>query len=171
MNKFSPKEIAEVIGLLAILAGLYFVYTEIQQTSIIARAEMSAVAQMRMEYISAQFSEPEFRATYVKGLRSPEDLTESERLRLHAFFEDVVGILFYESHNYNLGIFEEYEVLTSLIARRYFMRGFGRAWWRIEKATVPDAIVRLVDREIADPDRSIDWIWLDDQLRSEIDAR
>lgn len=170
LNKSSLKQIAEIVGLLAILVGLYFVYTEIRQTSIIARSEMSASAQMRPEYITAQFSDPGFRQLYIKGLRTPSDLLESERLRLTAFFEDVLTLMYFEYHHFSLGIFEEYEVLTRFYARRYFMRGFGRAWWNIRRESVPRQISDIVEQEVSTLERSIDWIWLDDQLTREIDS-
>ena len=170
MNKLTWKEIAELVGLATILLGMYFVYAEIQQNGVIARVELSSFAQQRMEYIRAPLMDSEFSKVYIKGVKTPTELDESERQQLNAFFADVVGVMIYERHNYRLGIFEEYESLTRLLARRYLMQGFGRAWWNVEKVSVPPEIVEVVDQELMNLDRSLDWTWSDSRLREQIES-
>ena len=155
---------------MAILIGLYFVYAEIRQNGVIARAEMSSQSQMRIEYINAQFSESTFRAIYIKGVRSPSDLNESERLRLHTFFDDVAAILLYEHNTYRLGIFKEYEFFTRILANRYFRQGFGRAWWNVQKVRFGPEIGDVVDNELMKMDPTYDWIRIDEELQNEVES-
>ena len=170
MKKLTWKEVAELAGLAAILLGICLVYAEIRQSGVIARAELSTVAQQRVEYITAQFGDPEFSKLYIKGLRLPAELDESERHRLHAFFGDVVGIMRYEYHNYQLGIFGEYEGITRVLARRFLMQGFGRASWNVTKTGVHPDIVEFVDEVLANSDNSTDWVRSDFLLREEIES-
>lgn len=170
LNKSAWKEIAELVGLLTILVGVYFVYAEIRQNGNIARAELSTVAQMRHEYIGAPLRDPEFSKLYIKGLRAPTELGESERQRLDSYFRDVFLVMLYEYHNFQLGIFENYEPVTRRLARSYFMHGFGRAWWNMTREFAPPDLVEVVDQELMNLDQSNDWVSRDFLLREEIEA-
>ena len=170
MNKSAWKEIAELVGLLTILLGVYFVYAEIRQNGKIARAELSAVAQMRFEYINAPRRDPEFSKLYIKGQRTPAELDESERQRLDSYFQDVFLIMIYEYHNYRLEIFIDYEPVTKRLARRYFVQGFGRAWWNMTREYAPPDLAEVVDKELMKLDQSNGWTSRDLRLREKIES-
>jgi len=143
------KEIAELLGLAAILSGMYFVYTEIQQNRTISRVEMNSVNRGRLDEIRVRVLEPEFSVLYLKGAQTPTDLNESERQMLNAHFESLFTVMSSEFHNHRLGIFDEYANLQRWIAQQYFVRGYGRAYWNVRKKTFIPEVVAIVDEELS----------------------
>ncbi len=133
LNMSKWKEIAELVGLVAILLGIYFVYTEIQQNSQIARAELASETSQYIQEIYVRLSDPQFATLYVKGQHSPADLTESERLQLTAFFEQIAAIISRENILFNLNVFGERDSIPKLLGPRFFGSGYGALWWNARK--------------------------------------
>ncbi len=164
------KEVAELIGLVAILTGMYFVYAEIQQSSTIARAELSSANFQRMAELRDKLLDAEFSDLYQKGVRSPSDLNESERDVLGGYFMSLLWVLIFEKQNYDLGIFAEYDQMARFVTRQYFVRGYGRAFWNVAKNQFDVDIAAVVNEELAKIDGAGDPPDLHLKLLREIEA-
>ncbi len=90
MNLKIVKESVEFLALLAILLGLYFVYAELRQNGVIARAEVNNIVFQNLMDQRRWKSDPEFSKIYLKGLYAPGELTEAERFRLNEFYDSVL---------------------------------------------------------------------------------
>jgi hypothetical protein len=145
MPSLKWKAVAELAGIMAILAGLYFVYDEIRQTATIARAELGAVSVDNLQEIQDAWREPVFSRLYLKGLHSPGELDESERFQLNAFYNKVMLTYLFELNSYRRGIFEEYDNLPKATASAFFASGYGRVWWNVQRQFTNPLIVEAVD--------------------------
>ena len=164
------KEVAELVGLIAILSGMFLVYEEIRQNSAIARAELSSANFQRMAELRDELLDEEFSALYQKGVQSPETLDTSERQVLREYFNSFIWVLAFEYQNYNLGIFAEYDQMARIVARQQFARGFGRAYWNAAKNRFNPDIVAVVDEELARFDGAGDLPLLDQEILRQIEA-
>ena len=158
------KELAELGGISVILIGLVFVYLEIQQNGIIARAELLSGTTETFFAINQQLSDPDFAKLYMKSLHSPTDLTESERLQINALLDTVLKQYAREIRIYDLGVFGEYEDVARGSSPFFFGGTYGRAWWEIHKGTVHPTIAAVVDDELSKTDGNSSWIEYDAQL-------
>ena len=127
------NDIAELVGLLAILLGIYLVYAEIQQNNHLARAELASDTSEYVQDIYAKLCDPQFATLYVKGQHSPADLTDSERLQLTAFFEQIATIISREGFLFDFNVFRERESVARHLAQRFFASGYGAMWWNARK--------------------------------------
>jgi hypothetical protein len=164
------KEIAELVGLTAILAGMYLVYEEIQQNSTIARAELSSANFQRMAELRDDLLDPTFSDLYQKGVQSPETLKQSERQLLVNYYGSFIWVLVSEYQNYNLGIFAEYDQMARIVARQQFSRGFGRAYWNAVRNGINPDIVSNVDEELDRIDSLRELPDLDQEIVRQIEA-
>jgi hypothetical protein len=164
------KEIAELVGLAAILSGMYFVYAEIQQNGVIARAELSSESFQRMAELRDKLLDSEFSDLYQKGVLSPESLSKSERHVLRAYFESLLWVLGSEYQNHSLGIFAEYDGMARLVTRQHFVRGYGRAFWNAAKLRFNPDIVAVVNEELAKIDAAGGYVDLDLEILQQIEA-
>lgn len=164
------KEVLEVVGLVAILSGMYFVYAEIKQNGTIARAELSSDSLQRMGELRDKLLDPEFSALYQKGFKSPSDLSESERDVLSGFFRSLIWVLYFEYQNYNLGIFAEYDQMARTVTRQYFASGYGRAYWRAVENRIGADIAAVVNEELSKIDAGGNLPVSDLEILQEIDA-
>jgi len=65
------KNVAEVIGTGAIIVGLIFVYAELRQNRIIARAELSAESACMFAALDERERDPQFARMLVKSKDKP----------------------------------------------------------------------------------------------------
>lgn len=149
VNSLKWNEIAELVGLAAILSGIFFVYAEIKQNGTIAQAELNFANRANLDDISTRVLDPEFSALYLKGIHNPAELNETERQSLNAHFESLLAVLSFEYHSTRLGIFREYEILPRQIAREYFAVGYGRAFWNVRMRTYIPQVVTIVEDELS----------------------
>ena len=164
------KEIAELTGLVAILVGMFFVYTEIQQNSTIARAELSAANFQRLAELRDKLLDTEFSDMYEKGVRTPEALNASERQVLKQYYGSFIWVLVAEYQNYNLGIFAEYDQMGRILARQQFHRGYGRAYWNAVKDRLDPNVANVVNQELANIDAGNAEADIDQEILRQIEA-
>ena len=162
------KEIAELVGLAAILFGMYFVYTEIQQNSQIARAELASETAGYLKNIQEKLSDPQFAAIYVKGRHSPADLTETERLQLNSFFEQLIVIFGRENMLFSLGIFGEKAVIPKLLAPMFLASGYGEIWWNARKDSYSSSAKATIDEALSELDGANLILELDQRIIQQI---
>ena len=153
MRTTNWKDIVEVVGIASIVVGLVFVYLELRQTSTIARAEMSNEANQILAELDEQERDPSFARILIKADSNPEELSQTERLQLNAFFRRVLDAYSRENYYYRLGIFDEWVSPIRRTAPRYFGSGYGRAWWDVRKSFFISATRTAVAVEV---DRSLE---------------
>ena len=168
MRTINWKSAVEFAGITGILIGLYFVYAELQQNSTIARAELNIFVSQKSLDIRDHFSDPEFVEIYLKGLDSAEELNAAERRQLSEFYQDVASVFGYEYRNYLLGIFVEYEELPRILVRRYMTGQFARAWWAVQRESVPAAVRLVIDDELSRSSSKNLELQFDSKLQDEI---
>lgn len=95
--------------------------------------------------VNQMLSEPQFAGVYTKALSLPRDLTAEERLQVNAMLSSVANIFRRERQLYNMGIFVEYENMPRTVSAIFFTTEYGRAYWAVERETMPEAIRRVVD--------------------------
>ena len=108
MKSIDWKSIVEIVGIGALIVGLYFVYEELRQTSTIARANMSLEITRITIDLNAQERDPEFAQVLVRARTVPDELTPAERIQLNAYYRDVMEVYVREFYSFNLGIFPEW---------------------------------------------------------------
>ena len=161
---------AELAGIVAILFGLYFVYEEIQQNGVIAKAELISQNIQRRSELNEQFRSPVFVNLYLKGIRTPDELDEIERLQLDRYFRERLSLVNFEFYNYQLGLFDEFSQMARSVARNNFLSGYGKAWWNIRKKTHAPAVVKVIDDEIAKNEGFDAYAKFDAEILHEIDS-
>jgi hypothetical protein len=141
----------KLAGITAILVGLAFVYMEIQQNGIVARASLASGTSNQIDSIYQQLSDPQFAGVYSKSLQSPESLTESERMQLNGFYSRFMPMFGRERILYRLGLWESPDAITKTFAPTFFADGYGSVWWSIRKETVASDMVLAIDSAIEAP--------------------
>jgi hypothetical protein len=149
MKPVNWKSVVELAGIAGILLGLYFVYAELQQSGMIARAELNTYLIPQYLDIQEHFSDPEFSELYLKASESADVLTIAERRQLYVFYEGIGDVFMYENWNYQLGIFADQEGLPRKLVRRYLTGQFGRAWWAVTRNSIPEGVKLVVDDEMS----------------------
>ena len=170
MAKSSWKDIAELVGIVAILFGLYFVYTEIRQSRIIAQAEINTVTLQSLMDQRRWKADPEFSKIYLKGLYAPSELTEADRFRLNQFFDSVLISYQFEYTNYNYGIFAEYTNVPKNTSPAIFGAGYGRFWWNVRRKTTNPDIAEVIDNAISELDGANVVLDFDRQIQQQIES-
>ena len=128
------RAVTELVGALSIVLSLVFVGMELRQSSVVARAELSAESsQIFREILDAQQS-PQFASTFLKAQLSPGELTASERIQVRAFLTRVLHLFEKEKYNYDRGIFDTWEEYIYFLAPLYFAEGYGRAFFEVLRA-------------------------------------
>ena len=171
MRNHEWKGAVEFVGITAILAGLLFVYLEIQQNGDIARADLASGAAERIDSIYQHLSETELSSIYAKSLHEPGELTEVERIQLNAFFERVFRIFGREWALFHFGVADDYRILPTQIAPVFFHSGYGKIWWNIRKETVTPPLVMTIDRALAESEGRESFIKIDSRIKELIDVQ
>ena len=159
------RDYMELVGILAILIGLFFVQREIQLNSTIARAELSAETSRNLSQLDEMIISGEISELWSKSLQTPGDLTFTERLRLNVFLENVLIQYNRECYYEEIEIFEECESVPRDTAVKYFSSEYGRAFWdTVRNRMVGPRITSLVDAALATDPSTMVWIQLDNQV-------
>jgi hypothetical protein len=163
MKSINWKDIAELLGTAAILFGLFLVYEEIRQNSVMARAEMSAETNQNLFALDQLILDPDLASTYLKSLDDPENLTKVERMQVNTILQNV--LLQYERECYyrNIGVFSECDSIPRTTALKYFGSKYGRAFWKtVRNNMVRPYIAKIIDKVLAETS--------DDNIYSQIDT-
>jgi hypothetical protein len=142
------KNIAESVGVLAIVIGLFLVYEELRQNRTIARAELSAESARMFSVLDEQERDPDFARVLIKSREAPGELTSVERTQLNSYLHGALIVYIRERYNYQRGIFEEWTSLIRPTAPKYFGSVYGRAFWKASKRLYPPEIVAEVDEAL-----------------------
>ena len=165
------KGTAEFVGIAAILAGLIFVYMEIQQNGDIARAELASGTAERIDAVYEHLSDPGFSIVYAKSLHKPDELTEAERIQLNAFYERVFRIFGREYALFHFGVSDDFEMIPTQIAPVFFRSKYGQTWWSIRKETVTPRLVETIDRVLQESNGHVSFIEIDSRMQEWIGSQ
>ena len=148
MKSIDLKETVELVGIVAILLGLYYVHQEVRLNSTIARAELSAETARNFSALDELLLQPEMTEVYVKSQEDPESLTATERMQVNTILKNVLFQYQREYYYYELGIFEEWESYPRYTALEYFGSRYGRAFWNTYRSRMTIAEISVVIDEV-----------------------
>ena len=152
MKSTNWKDVAELVGIVAIVASLVFVGLEMRQDHTVARSELGAGSFESLASLRQQMIEPEFAATYTKMLEQPEQLTTTEQLQINAYLDAVKFLIIRECYLYERGIFTECEIFVHEYGSYFFGNSYAQTWWRLQSPEKLSFLPDWVDRQISDID-------------------
>ena len=130
MSSSSWKDIAEFIGIIAIVASLIFVGLELQQDRQLTRAQLGSNANEFMAQVDLSMSSPDVGLVWAKMLQSPQDLTVAEMTQVDGILRSAYTMMLRECYLVIMEVFSECQTLVGVVARNYFSNEYAQAWWR-----------------------------------------
>jgi len=151
MKSINWKDIAELIGTAAILFGLFLVYEEIQQNSVMVRAEMSSETSENLSALDQLILDPDLASVYLKSQDDPENLTKVERMQVNMILQSVLRQYRRECYYRSIGVFRECHTVPRDTALKYFGSRYGRAFWKtVRNNMVGPDIAKIIDKVLAE---------------------
>lgn len=152
------NEIAELVGIAAIVASLVFVGLQMRQDHVFARSDLGAGSFESLASLRLEMAGSEFAATYARMLEQPAQLTITEQLQVNAYLDAAKFLIIRECYLVKRGIFGECSVLVREYGPYFFGSHYAQAWWRLQSAKDLTFLATWVDDEIAsiDPDYNLD---------------
>ena len=153
MNWDALSAIAEMVGVVVIIASLIYVAVQIRQNNDIARATIvheTAVSFSRFHELLA--ADAELTGIYVRGING-EELSEIEARRFVSLIEITMAYLEDVDHQYKSDLFYDEDDNIDLIEylaptyRKFFSSPLFQDWWR---QVAPDSVVPSVYFKISD---------------------
>ena len=139
--------IAEIVGMLVIAITVIFLTLQIQQNTILVRAELNSNAADSWIDIDASKQSESFASTLAKSIENPQELTAAEILELDGYLFTYIDQIIRGRDLYNLGIFDRpLELLVRGSLPDFFGNKFARAWWAETKGKFGQDIVEIIDR-------------------------
>jgi hypothetical protein len=119
------NEIAELVGIAAIVASLVFVGLQMRQDHVFARSELGAGSFESLASLRQEMTGSEFAAVYAKMLEQPEQLTTTEQLQVNAYLDAAKFLIIRECYLLQRGIFEECTVFVRDYGSRSVQSSFA----------------------------------------------
>ena len=154
MKKTDWKDVAELVGIAAIVASLVFVGLQLRQEQVIARTELASVSAEIKNQINYKISDPGFSKTFAKMLTAPGDLSLEEKVQLHGVYWMVIEAFKRDCYIMNRGIFEECEEQIQSLAPLYFGNEYSQDWWRANRQETAYSLPDWVDSLILNLDKN-----------------
>ena len=143
------KEWLQVVGGFGVLAGLILVALQIQQNTVLVRAELLSNAWDAWVEIDASKQGENFAGVLGKAIESPRDLTIAEMVELDGYLYTYLDQLGREHEMYDLGVFDDpWQGLIPISIHGYFGNQFAQSWWAETKWKFHPEIVEVIDREM-----------------------
>ncbi len=143
------SEWLQVIGSFGVFAGLILVALQIQQNTVLVRAELRSNASDAWISIDASKQSENFASVLAKSIVNPQELTAAEILELDGYLFTYIDQLDRDHDLYNLGVFDTPpEALVRGSLSDYFGNEFARAWWAETKWKFDTDIVDAIEREM-----------------------
>ena len=152
MKTTNWKDVAESVGIAAIVASLVFVGLQMRQDHVIARSELAAGSFESIAALRLEMTGPEFAATYAKMLQSPEQLTVAEQLQVNAYLDAAKLLIIRECYLYERGIFTECSIFVREYGPYFFGNSYAQSWWRLQSPRELSFLPSWVDDEISSID-------------------
>lgn len=143
------SEWLQVIGSFGVLAGLILVALQIQQNTVLVRAELLSNESDAWISIDASKQSERFASVLAKSIVNPQELNAAEILELDGYLFTYIDQLMRDRQLYDLGVFDN--TLESVISDSlsdYFGNQFARVWWEETKWKFGLDIVEIIDREM-----------------------
>ncbi len=149
MKASKISEWLQVIGSFGLLAGLILVALQIQQNTVLVRAELVSNASDAWINIDASKQSESFASVLAKSIVNPQELTTAEILELDGYLFTYIDQLVRDRDLYDLGVFDTPpESLVQGSLNDYFGNQFARAWWAETKWKFALDIVEVIDKEM-----------------------
>jgi hypothetical protein len=149
MNSSKLSGWIQVIGNLGVLAGLIMVAVQIQQNTVLVRAELRSNAADAWIDIDASKQSDSFSSVLAKSIIKPQDLTAAEILELDGYLFTYMDQLDRDRSLYREGIFANPpELLVHGSLQDYFGNEFARAWWAETKWKFDPEFVEIIENEM-----------------------
>lgn len=135
----------QVIGALAVLAGLYLVAHEIRQNNELARAQTINDIYSGWEEFSISEYESDIFDLFIRSIEDADSLTAVEILKLDAYFTAIASL-----YGRQWVMFREFDLAydptldTEYSAEVYFSGRFARSWFEQNKAWLQDSNPEMV---------------------------
>ena len=142
MKSTNWKDVAELTGIVAIVASLVFVGMQMQQDRIHARAELGADSFANLATIGLALTSGEFSATYAKALEHPEQLTTAEKLQINAYLDAFKYLILRDCYLKEREVFVECDIIVREYAPMFFGNHYAQSWWRLQN---PEDLTFLPD--------------------------
>ncbi len=169
------SEWLQVIGSFGVLAGLILVALQIQQNTVLVRAELQSNASDAWIDIDASKQSESFASVLAKSIVNPQGLTAAEILELDGYLFTYIDQLGRDRILHEMGVFDTpTETLVDGSLHDYFGNEFARAWWAETKWKFNVDIVQAIDKEMESISviQDIDYIErIKARLSNEIDVR
>lgn len=146
------NEIAELIGIAAIVASLVFVGLQMRQDHDLARFELAAGSFENLASLRHEMTGPEFSATFAKMLEQPEQLTTAEQLQVNAYLDAAKFLIIRECYLYQRRIFTECSIFVREYGPYFFGSGYAQTWWQLQSPQQLSFLPAWVDDEITSID-------------------
>lgn len=119
---------------LGVLLGLLVLIIEIRQNAALTRTAMAQQQNHFLAEIEINFAKPEVSAVWVKSIRDPEGLTDTEIKMLDGI---LVAVMLQWDHRFQMesaGLIGREEARQHVLnsAPYYFGSRFGRRWWSFQ---------------------------------------
>ena len=164
------KNILDISSVLAILIGLFFVFTEIKLSSTIARAELNGETNRHLAALQRQLYEPDMLEVWLKSQSAPQELTVSERFRLNRILSQVLQQYERECYYLSLEILAECEIIPRNTSLYIFGGKYGRAFWEtVRNRGIRPSISKIVDEVLSENSSTDFLLQLDKEILSRLD--
>ena len=148
MKNTNWKDIAEFVGIAAIVASLVFVGMQMQQDRVHARAELGADSFAHLATLSVEMTSPEFAAIYAKALKEPDQLTVAEKLQVNGYLDAFKYLVIRDCYLKERNVFVECEIIVREYGPIFFGNHYAQSWWRnqdpAELTFLPDWVDPLI---------------------------
>ena len=148
MNWDAIAAIAEVIGVITIVASLVYVAAQIRQNNKLATAEAIREIYGSWEQISLSEYGTDIADLYIKSIERPEDLSSAEIIKLSAWLTAITAAYVRECYMYDFGLAEDPSAELANNAQFFFGSSFSRSWYEENKSWMPSQLIEIIDREI-----------------------
>ncbi len=152
MNFKTWNEIAELVGIAAVVASLVFVGLQMRQDHLVARSELAAGSFESFADLRREMTGPELASTYAKMLERPEELTTAEQLQVNAYLDAAKLLIIREGYLYKLEIFTECTVAVHQYGPYFFGSSYAQTWWRLQSPRTLKFLESWVDDAISSID-------------------
>ncbi len=151
------NEIAELVGIAAIVASLVFVGMQMQQDRVHARAELGADSFSNLATLSLELTSDEFAPIFAKAIEEPGELTTGEKLQVNGYLEAYTYLILRDCYLKEREVFVECEIIVREYGSKFFGNRYAQSWWKLRNAADLTFMPGWVGAAITaiDPDSSI----------------
>ena len=149
MKREEISDWIQILATIGVVAGLLLVALELRQNSNLARADMNSQAGLAAQSIQSALRDREFAVVFRKSIEQPHELELEEKLMMHGYYRDLVGLLSRELIMIARGVFnDDSKYVAAQIVRDGLGTEFGRAWWAQNKLGYFPSLVAAIDEAL-----------------------